>query len=161
VSEPDFVTAQQVRAARGPDPRNGRPAAPDERHYLLAGLLTCGTCGRRMESSWSNGKAAYRCRHGHTSAAAPDPGHPKNAYIREDRAMEHLPALHLILTRTELSSARRRRTRSGVDVRPALSPQAAARFLRDNGVVVVYDQATGTLHADTSGTMKTIASETS
>jgi hypothetical protein len=51
-----------------------------------------------MESSWSNGKAAYRCRHGRTSAAAPNPGHPKNAYIREDRAMEHLPAQHLILT---------------------------------------------------------------
>jgi hypothetical protein len=75
--------------------------------------------------------------------------------------MEHLPALHLILTRTELSSARRRRTRRGVDVRPALSPQAAARFLRENEVVVVYDQATGTLHANTSGTVKTIASETS
>ena len=159
VSEADFVAAQQVRAARGPASRNGRPAMPDERRYLLAGLLTCGTCGRRMESSWSNGKAAYRCRHGHTSAAAPDPGHPKNAYVREDRAMDHLPALHLILTRTELPSARRRRTRRGVDVRPALSPQAAARFLRENEVVVVYDQATGTLHADTSGTVKTIASK--
>jgi site-specific DNA recombinase len=32
------------------------------------------------------GKAAYRCRHGHTGAAAPDPGRPKNAYVREDRA---------------------------------------------------------------------------
>jgi Recombinase zinc beta ribbon domain len=77
VSEPDFVDAQQVSAARGPDPRNGRPAAPDERRYPLAGLLTCGTCGRRMESSWSNGKAAYRCRHGHTSAAAPNPVTPR------------------------------------------------------------------------------------
>jgi hypothetical protein len=28
----------------------------------LAGLLACGTCGRRMESAWSNGKPAYRCR---------------------------------------------------------------------------------------------------
>jgi hypothetical protein len=27
------------------------PAAPEGvRRYLLAGLLTCGTCGRRMES---------------------------------------------------------------------------------------------------------------
>jgi hypothetical protein len=53
----------------------------------LAGLLACGTYGRRMEPAWSNGKAAYRCRHGHTSAAAPDPGRPKNAYVREDRTL--------------------------------------------------------------------------
>jgi hypothetical protein len=55
------------------------PGAPGTRRYLLAGLLACGTCGRRMESAWSNGKAAYRCRHGHTSAAPPDPARPKNA----------------------------------------------------------------------------------
>jgi site-specific DNA recombinase len=30
------------------------------RQYLLA----CGVCGRRLESAWSNGKPAYRCRHG-------------------------------------------------------------------------------------------------
>ena len=73
-------------------------AAPDKRRYLLAGLLTCGGCGRRMESAWSNGKPAYRCRHGHTTASRPDPGRPKNAYIREDRILPHLPALHLLLT---------------------------------------------------------------
>ncbi len=54
-----------------------------------------------MESAWSNGKAAYRCRHGHTSAAPPDPARPKNAYVREDRILAHLPALHLLLTGTE------------------------------------------------------------
>jgi hypothetical protein len=101
VSEGEFIAAQDVKAARGPTAGSGCLAAPDERRYLLAGLLVCGTCGRRMESSWSNGKAAYRCRHGHTSAAVPDPGHPKNAYIREDRALPHLPALHLLLTRAE------------------------------------------------------------
>jgi tRNA(Ile2) C34 agmatinyltransferase TiaS len=42
---------------------------PRQRRYLLAGLLVCGGCGRRMESTWSNGKPAYRCRHGHTTAA--------------------------------------------------------------------------------------------
>jgi hypothetical protein len=38
-------------------------------------------CGRRMESAWSDGKPACRCRHGHTTAAARDPGRPKNVYI--------------------------------------------------------------------------------
>jgi hypothetical protein len=55
VSEADLITTQEVKAIRGPAPRPDTPAAPDERRYLLAGLLACGTCGRRMESSWSNG----------------------------------------------------------------------------------------------------------
>jgi site-specific DNA recombinase len=75
VSEADFIAAQDVSAARGPAPR-AVLGAPGKRSYLLAGLLTCGACGRRMESAWSNGKAAYRCRHGHTSAAPPDPARP-------------------------------------------------------------------------------------
>ena len=84
------------------------------RRYLLAGLLACGLCGRRMESAWSNGKAAYRCRHGRTSAMAPGPSRPKNTYIREDKLLPHLPALHLFLT-TPATRARRR-TRAGADV---------------------------------------------
>jgi hypothetical protein len=67
------------------------------RRYLLAGLLACGQCGRRLESAWSNGKPAYRCRHGYTSAARPDPGRPKNAYIREDQILPHLAALAILL----------------------------------------------------------------
>ena len=54
VSEADFIAAQDVNAARGPVPQD----APVLRRYLLAGLLACGVCGRRMESAWSNGRAA-------------------------------------------------------------------------------------------------------
>ena len=83
-------------------PPAARPRAdltgPGKREYLLSGLLVCGMCGRRMESAWSNGKPAYRCRHGHTTASAPDPARPRNAYVREDRVLPHLPALHLLLT---------------------------------------------------------------
>jgi site-specific DNA recombinase len=161
VSEAEFIAAQDIKAARGPAAGSGCLAAPDERRYLLAGLLVCGTCGRRMESSWSNGKAAYRCRHGHTSAAVPDPAHPRNAYIREDLALPHLPALHLLLTRAEHLPARRRRTRRGVDVRSALSPQNVVRFLRENEVTLVYNQTTGTLQVGTSGVAKTIAGKAS
>ena len=39
--------------------------------------------------SLSNGKPAYRCRHGYTTASAPDPSRPKNAYVREDRIVLH------------------------------------------------------------------------
>ena len=51
-----------------------------------------------MESARSNGKPAYRCRHGHTTASNCGPGQPRNAYIREDLILPHLPALHLLLT---------------------------------------------------------------
>jgi hypothetical protein len=152
VSEADFIAAQQIRAARGPAPRDGIPATPDERRYLLTGLLKCGTCGRRMEPAWSNRKATYQCRHGHTSAAAPSPGRPKNAYLREYRALERLSALYLLLTRSELPagasaahSPRRRCPR-----RP--SPQDAIRFFRENEIALVYDQAAGTRRRQNSRT---------
>jgi hypothetical protein len=89
VSEADFIAAQDATAPRG-------PAGPATRRYLLAGLLACGRCGRRLESAWSNGKPAYRCRHGHTSATSPDPRRPKNTYVREDQILPHLAALAIL-----------------------------------------------------------------
>ena len=91
VSEADFIAAQDATAPRG-------PAGPATRRYLLAGLLACGPCGRRLESAWSNGKPAYRCRHGYTSAARPEPGRPKNTYVREDQILPHLAAVAILLT---------------------------------------------------------------
>ena len=90
VSEADFIAAQKATAPRG-------PAGSATRRYLLAGLLACGRCGRRLESAWSNGKPAYRCRHGHTSAACPEPGRPKNTYVREDQILPRLAALAILL----------------------------------------------------------------
>jgi len=87
VSEPDFIAAQDVNAARRPAPQGG----PVLRRYLLAGLLSCGVCGRRMESAWSNGRPAYRCRHGRSSAMAPDPG-PAEEHLRPRRQDPSAPA---------------------------------------------------------------------
>jgi site-specific DNA recombinase len=53
VSKADYVDAQEASAPRG-------PAGPITRRYMLAGLLRCGRCGRRLESAWSDGKPAYR-----------------------------------------------------------------------------------------------------
>ncbi len=115
VSEEDFIAAQGISAARGPASSSAL-GIPETRRYLLAGLLACGWCGRRMESAWSNGRPAYRCRHGRTSTSAPDPQRRKTAYVREDRILPHLPALHLLLT-GPATETRRRRTRRGTDVR--------------------------------------------
>jgi site-specific DNA recombinase len=159
VSEADFVAAQDVSAASGPAP-SGPPAVPERRRYLLAGLLACGTCDRRMESAWSNGKPAYRCRHGHTSAAAPEPGRARNAYVREDRLLPQLPALHLLLAGAEPAAGRRRRTRRGIDARPQVSAEDTVGFLRERGITLTWDQVSRTLQASTEAA-KTISGKAS
>ena len=73
------------------------PVGPAARRYLLAGLLACGRCGRRLESAWSNGRPAYRCRHGYTSATRPEPGRPGNTYVREDQILPYLAAIAILL----------------------------------------------------------------
>jgi site-specific DNA recombinase len=153
VSQADFIAAQDVSAARGPEPR-GEVSLPQIRRYLLAGVIVCGTCGRRMESAWSNGRAAYRCRHGHTSASAPSPERPRNAYVREDRIMVHLPALHLLLTEPA-DGTRRRRTRRGTDVRRQGSEDVIG-YLREQQITLIYDPAVGALRAGAGETAQTI-----
>jgi site-specific DNA recombinase len=135
VSEADFIAVQDVSAARGPAPTAGL-TAPRQRRYLLAGLLVCGGCGRRMESAWSNGKPAYRCRHGHTTAAGRSPDRLRNAYIREDRILPRLPALHLRLTEPA-ALQRRRRTRRGIDTRHHADPEDVISYLRERQITLM------------------------
>jgi site-specific DNA recombinase len=140
VSEADYVAAQDASAPRG-------PAGPAARRYLLAGLLRCGRCGRRLESAWSNGKPAYRCRHGHTSATRPDPGRPKNLYVREDQILPHLAALAIL----QQHNGHQPRNRKQVSRQITAPAQAADQIeqLRATGVSLIYDPATKTLRTDT------------
>jgi site-specific DNA recombinase len=153
VSEADYIAAQDIHAASGPAPWTG-PGGPEKRRYLLAGLLTCGQCERRMESAWSNGKPAYRCRHGHTTARAPGSERPQNAYVREALITTHLAALHLLLT--EPAGGPRRRTRRGIDVRHQASPEDVIAYLREQQITLIYDPATSTLHAGAVSAAQTI-----
>jgi hypothetical protein len=138
VSEADFIAAQDAGAPRG-------PVSPAVRRYLLAGLLACGQCGRRLESAWSNGKPAYRCRHGYTSAASPDPARPGNTYVREDQILPHLAAIGILL------DGRNGELGCG-EPRPAqlTGPASAAALidqLRADGVVLTYHPDDRTLRA--------------
>jgi site-specific DNA recombinase len=153
VSEAGFIAAQDVSAARGPAPR-GDVSPPERRRYLLAGIIVCGACGRRMESAWSHGKAAYRCRHGRTTAAAPSSERPGNAYVREDRIAACLPALHLLLTEPA-GGPRRRRTRRGADVRRQ-GAEDVIGYLREQQISLIYDAADGVLRVGTGETALTI-----
>jgi hypothetical protein len=138
VSEADFIAAQDAAAPRG-------PAAPAARRYLLAGLLTCGRCGRRLESAWSNGKPAYRCRHGHTSATIPDPGRPKTTYVREDQVLPHLAAIAILLAGPAGKSGCG--NRGLVQVTGPAGTAALIDRLRADGVVLTYDPVGRALRA--------------
>jgi site-specific DNA recombinase len=79
VSEEQFVRVQAVHPA--PLPTDGEP-----RTYLLAGLVSCGICGRLMDSHWIHDRPGYRCRHGHTSAQ-PDSSDPPEDPLRAARSL--------------------------------------------------------------------------
>ena len=135
VSEADFIAAQDTAVPQGPA---GLPA----RRYLLAGLLTCGQCGRRLESAWSNDRAAYRCRHGYCSATVPDPARPKNIYLREDRILPHLAALSILLAGDKTPD---RAGQAGITA-PAWTA-ALIDQLRATGTMLTYDPGTRTIRA--------------
>ena len=138
VSEADFIAVQETAAPHG-------PAGPAARRYLLAGLLACGWCGRRLESAWSNGRPAYRCRHGHTSATAPGPGRPGNTYVREDQILPHLAAISILLAGSAGTPGR-----GSCGVTPVTGPADTAGLIdrmRADGLVLTYDPDDQTLRA--------------
>ena len=140
VSEADFIAAQNMNAPRS-------PAGPATRRYLLAGLLRCGRCGRRPESAWAIGKPAYRCRHGYTSATRPDPGRPKNLYVREDQIPPRLAALAILHASGD--HARRGRKQGDAQVTGPARAADLIDHLRATGVTLTYDPSTRTLRTDT------------
>jgi site-specific DNA recombinase len=138
VSEADYIAAQDAAAPRG-------PAGQAVRRYLLVGLLACGRCGRRLESAWSNGKPAYRCRHGHASATRPDPGRSRNTYVREDQILPHLAAIAILLHGSQAA---------GNCCTQVTVPAEAADLideLRASGTVLTYDPDTHTIRAGEGG----------
>ncbi|MGO9782242.1 MAG: hypothetical protein ACLPQY_21140 [Streptosporangiaceae bacterium] len=83
------------------------------------------------------------------------PGRLKNAYIREDRILPHLPTLHLLLTEPA-AGRRRRRTRRGADVQCQAGPEDVIGYLRERHITLTYDPASRTLHAGTAQAAQTI-----
>jgi site-specific DNA recombinase len=142
-SEGDYVAAQRITVPRG-------PAGPAARRYLLAGLLRCGTCGRRMESTWSNGRPAYRCRHGNSSATQPHTDRPKNVFLREDHVLPHLAAMAILLAA--------RPADGNPGAAGLTTPVQAADLIdqmRASGLTLTYDPTLRILRSDTGETVTT------
>jgi hypothetical protein len=78
----------------------------------------------------------------------------KNAYIREDRVLPHLPALHQLLAGPQPSQLRRRRTRHGMDVTAPAAGDVIA-YLRQHEITLTYHPAAATLQASTCETATT------
>jgi hypothetical protein len=105
-------------------------------------------CGRRLESAWSNGKPAYRCRHGYTSATRPDLRRPKNLYVREDQILPHLAALAILHTGDGPLPHTTKQGHAQIT-----APARAADLidqLRATGVSLIYDPATKILRTNTT-----------
>ncbi len=136
VREADFIAAQDIAIPRG-------PARPAVRRYLLAGLLACGQCGRRLESAWSNGKPANRCRHGHASATGPAACRAKNTYVREDQILPHLAAVAILLRGP--TQAPGGTSRSIAQVTGPVQAADLIDNLRTAGVILTYDPDQRTL----------------
>ena len=88
--DPDaFAQAQLLRSTgthRPSDQKKRRTARP----YMLRSLVFCGLCHRRMEGTWNNDRAHYRCRYAAEYALAKGIDHPRTVYVREDRIIERL-----------------------------------------------------------------------
>src|SRR6266481_3702857 len=72
------------------------------------------------------GRPAYRCRHGYTSAAVPDPARPKNTYVREDQILPHLAALAILL--------------AGPAAKPVRGSRGRAQLTGPDGTAALIDQ---------------------
>jgi DNA invertase Pin-like site-specific DNA recombinase len=62
ISEDQYYTTRQRLHANLYNFAQRQPGAPREGPGLLAGLIHCGRCGRRMSPSYGNGWKVYHCR---------------------------------------------------------------------------------------------------
>jgi site-specific DNA recombinase len=86
VSVEDFERAQAMFSAKK---RATRRTPKEGRQYVLAGLVHCSLCKRRMQGQWNHGRAYYRCRYP-LDYAVDEHEHPRSVYVREAAITEGL-----------------------------------------------------------------------
>ena len=89
VTTEDFERVRLRLASRGPTSA-GRVVTRRRHGYALRGLVFCEVCERRMQGTWNNGRAHYRCRFPAEYAIANKIDHPAAVYVREDALVPRL-----------------------------------------------------------------------
>ena len=134
----------------------GRHLEVGDQAEVVGGAHVCGWLIKGEKAvRHLQGRAVDPAPH-HNSTMAPDPDRAKNVYVREDKLLPHLPALHLHLAGEDAAARTRRRTRRGTDVRPGASPEEVLGYLRQHEITRTWDQSAATLQARATGTAKTV-----
>jgi site-specific DNA recombinase len=120
-----FEQAQVLRRAQVAHAQRAPRRTP--RPYTLRGLLYCGICDRRMQGSWNNDAAYYRCVFLSQYAAKNKIDHPRAVYLREDQL---LPSLDHWLGRLFRSDALPRTARELEEAQDAVVIDAAVEQAR-------------------------------
>ncbi len=89
IDDDTFAQARQLLAAKNARQVERRPRT-SPRPYPLRGLLFCGVCQRRMQGSWNNDQAYYRCTYPSQYARTNHVQHPRTVYLREAEIMPEL-----------------------------------------------------------------------
>ena len=91
VSKDVFDRVGERLRSRGPS-STGRAIVRVRHPYALRGRMRCEACSRRMQGTWNNGRAHYRCRFPNEYAIANKIDHPLAVYVREDALLPALDA---------------------------------------------------------------------
>jgi site-specific DNA recombinase len=87
-AHPPLVTQEAFEHVRlrmaSRSPSSDRTVTRTRHPYAFRGLLVCDACGRKMQGSWNNERAHYRCRFPSEYAIANKVDHPLAVYVRED-----------------------------------------------------------------------------
>jgi site-specific DNA recombinase len=89
ITDETFRQAQQLLAAKNARQVTRRPRTSPH-PYVLCSLLFCGICTRRMQGSWNNGQAYYRCTYPNEYARTNSVRHPRVVYLREAELLPEL-----------------------------------------------------------------------
>jgi hypothetical protein len=86
INPDDFDRVQALQRAKGSADERSLCRTP--RGYALHGIMRCGICERKMQGSWNNGKAHYRCTFLSEYAAKNKVPHPTSTWTALCRRSE-------------------------------------------------------------------------
>jgi Recombinase zinc beta ribbon domain len=100
------------------------------RRYLLAGMVRCGICGRRMQGQWKHGQPYYRCKDPSDYPIDETP-HPKSVYVRESATNSSESSRAIERSSPSIATAMCVALRRSTPIIPVMSPPRRTNERRD------------------------------